>query len=297
MGSVKSITRGSSSISSKMINTSFLVILFVVAVTADFPVQNKVREDLPGVPAATVSGTCPNVKLQQDLDLEKYAGKWYWVSIIENEFLGKLSKCLRSEYKYSSAMVGFKVTTSGQSADGHPLSHTGDIRTTKEFPHASMSIVFEDSFPANYKVIETDYTSYSCVYSCTQTNAFKTEYGFIYSRNLSNNHVAAYNCAKAFKKNGIEFENFKPVDQSCWMPIPDSCNLSNNHIAAYNFVKAFKKNGIEFAKPVDQSCWMPLPDSCNLSNNHNAAYNCVKAFKKNDIKFTNFKSVDPSFES
>merc|ERR1712198_73646 len=218
MGSVESITRGSSSISSissKMINTSFLVILFVVAVTADFPVQNKVREDLPGVPAATVSGTCPNVKLQQDLDLEKYAGKWYWVSIIENEFLGKLSKCLRSEYKYSSAMVGFKVTTSGQSADGHPLSHTGDIRTTKEFPHASMSIIFEDSFPANYKVIETDYTSYSCVYSCTQTNAFKTEYGFIYSRNLSNNHVAAHNCAKAFKKNGIEFANFKPVDQSC----------------------------------------------------------------------------------
>merc|ERR1719204_880308 len=122
---------------------------------------------------------------------------------MENPFLGEMSKCIRSQYAYDPDIVGFNVSTSGKTSDDQALSTTGIIRTTKDNPHASMSILFDNVFPANYRIIETDYDSYSCVYTCTETSGFKTEFGFVFSRYYDNNNDATIKCAIAFKRNGI----------------------------------------------------------------------------------------------
>ncbi|CAL4061267.1 unnamed protein product [Meganyctiphanes norvegica] len=168
----------------------------------------------PGVPSYVESGKCPEVELQENFSHQKYAGKWYMGYKMDNPFLGDIEKCIQSDYQLDG--TGFKVTTSGTSKNYKNTEVKGEIRSTQEFPDASMSVLFPDSFPANYRVIDTDYTSYSCVYSCTTTNNFKSEFGFVFSRSAGGADRAWAKCGMPFLRNKINFAKLKPTDMSCF---------------------------------------------------------------------------------
>lgn len=133
---------------------------------------------------------------------------------MDNPFLGDVQKCIQSDYTVSG--TGFSVRTSGQNFNGNNAQQIGEIKSTQEFPPASLSVFFPDTFPANYQVMETDYTSYSCVYSCTTTSNHKSEFGFVFSRTPEGVNSAWTKCGPSFLKNRIDFAKLKPTDMSCF---------------------------------------------------------------------------------
>ncbi|ROT83832.1 crustacyanin subunit A [Penaeus vannamei] len=154
-----------------------------------------------GIPDFVVPGKCAKVANQDKFDLRK---------IIDNAYQ-PFTRCIHSNYDYSDSDYGFKVTTAGFSPSNEYLRMQGKIYPTKDFPAAHMLIDFPTVFAAPYEVIETDYDSYSCVYSCIEMSGYKAEFGFVFSRTPQTSGPANDKCASVFRKNGVDFSSFSDV--------------------------------------------------------------------------------------
>ncbi|ROT83844.1 crustacyanin subunit A [Penaeus vannamei] len=161
-----------------------------------------------GIPDFVVPGKCAKVANQDKFDLRKYSGRWYQTQIIDNAYQ-PFTRCIHSNYDYSDSDYGFKVTTAGFSPSNEYLRMQGKIYPTKDFPAAHMLIDFPTVFAAPYEVIETDYDSYSCVYSCIEMSGYKAEFGFVFSRTPQTSGPANDKCASVFRKNGVDFSSFR----------------------------------------------------------------------------------------
>ncbi|ROT83808.1 crustacyanin-A [Penaeus vannamei] len=139
-----------------------------------------------------------------------YSGRWYQTQIIDNAYQ-PYTRCIHSNYDYSDSDYGFKVTTAGFSPNNEYLRLQGKIYPTKDFqlPTCS-SISLPVLFAAPYEVIETDYETYSCVYSCIW-NGYKSEFGFVFSRTPQTSGPANDKCAPSSAKNGVDFALFNDV--------------------------------------------------------------------------------------
>jgi len=173
----------------------------------------SIAKDTPGVLEFVDTGKCNDVGVQPNFDYSKWAGSWYWSFLIDNPFLGDMEKCIKSEL--SNAGDAFDVITTGKTKFNADRQSVGQYRSTQEFADASMSVFFDGVIPANFKVLNTDYDSYSCIYSCTTTGGFKSEFGFIWTRNPKDAEYAFAQCGSTFVQNGINFAKFKQHDQSC----------------------------------------------------------------------------------
>ncbi|KAK4322107.1 hypothetical protein Pmani_007120 [Petrolisthes manimaculis] len=165
------------------------------------------------LPEYLLPGKCALPDLQDRFDLRRYSGRWYWSHIIENEYL-PMETCVHSQYDYSYTDYGFKVRTAGFNSDKEYLRLEGQVYPTKEFPAAHMLLDFPTVFAAPYQVLATDYESYSCIYSCIDTNGFKSEFGFVFSRSPTSDGSAEAKCAAVFAKNGIDFSRFQRVSHN-----------------------------------------------------------------------------------
>jgi len=173
----------------------------------------SIKANTPGLFEFVETGKCADVGVQSNFEYSKYAGSWYWSFLTDNPFLGDMAKCIKSDL--TEAGEAFDVVTSGQTVYGAERQQVGQYRSTQEFADASMSVFFDGVIPANLKVVETDYERYSCVYSCTTTNGFKAEFGFIFTRDPKDAEYAFAKCGSQFVSKGINFAKFKEADQSC----------------------------------------------------------------------------------
>ncbi|KAK7086096.1 Crustacyanin-A2 subunit [Halocaridina rubra] len=181
-----------------MLSIAVLSLSLVVYVSA---------ETLPDFLAA---GKCANVPIQDKFDLRRYHGRWYQTEIIDNPYQ-PYTKCINSFYDYNDDAFSFKVNTAGFSDSDEHLKLTGDIYPTKEFAAAHMLIDFPSVLGVPYQIIETDYDTYSCVYSCIDWGDYKTEFGFVFSRTPQNGGPATDRCKAVFKRNNIDFSKFVTV--------------------------------------------------------------------------------------
>ncbi|XP_071551631.1 crustacyanin-A2 subunit-like [Panulirus ornatus] len=165
------------------------------------------------IPSFVKPGKCASVANQDNFDLREYSGRWYITHMIENPYM-PMDRCIHSNYGYSSTDNGFKVTTAGFSTKNEYLSMDLDIYPTKEFPAAHMLLDAPSVFASPYEVIETDYDTYSCVYSCISTDNYKSEFGFVFSRFPKTEGLALQKCAEVFNKNGVDFSLFEPVSHT-----------------------------------------------------------------------------------
>ncbi|KAG7177237.1 crustacyanin-A2 subunit [Homarus americanus] len=166
-----------------------------------------------GIPSFVTAGKCASVANQDNFDLRRYAGRWYQTHIIENAYQ-PVTRCINSNYEYSGNDYGFKVTTAGFNPNDEYLKIDFKVYPTKEFPAAHMLIDAPSVFAAPYEVIETDYETYSCVYSCITTDNYKSEFAFVFSRTPQTSGPAVEKCAAVFNKNGVEFSKFVPVSHT-----------------------------------------------------------------------------------
>ncbi|XP_068226336.1 crustacyanin-A2 subunit-like [Palaemon carinicauda] len=179
-------------------------------------IGSVLSEDTPDIPEFLQKGNCAKVGIFPKFDLRRYSGRWYQTDIIEIPYQ-PYTRCINSFYDYSEPMYGFNVRTAGFTPEGVHEKKEGKIYPTERFPASHMLIDFPTVMGYPYEVIDTDYVTYSCVYSCVDWNAYKTEFAFVFSRTPENNGPATAKCKSVFTKRGIDFSTFVPV------PHTDDC--------------------------------------------------------------------------
>merc|ERR1712100_747170 len=135
--------------------------------------------------------SCPNVKVDQSLDLKRYPGLWYEVA---SQNLGFLQSCKCSVYNFTcteASCGSFDDHFSCNSDVSKPGSKV-DIVLKGKIPDLSVPAKMEESpikpwLPsAPYWVLEVGKQyEYAVVYACVGAVGFSSEYIYIFGRNPS----------------------------------------------------------------------------------------------------------------
>ncbi|CAJ1072703.1 apolipoprotein D-like [Xyrichtys novacula] len=125
-------------------------------------------------------GRCPRPAVQEKFDAARYLGKWYDIQRLPHSF--QKGECCTATYSLQSpGVVG--VLNKELLADGSISSISGTAYAKDASEPAKLLVsFFENSPPAPYWVLSTDYDSYSLVYSCTDLGVLHVEFAWIMSR-------------------------------------------------------------------------------------------------------------------
>ncbi|XP_074545354.1 apolipoprotein D-like [Halichoeres trimaculatus] len=126
------------------------------------------------------SGRCPKAAVQENFDAARYLGKWYDIQRLPHTF--QKGECCTATYSLlSPGVVG--VLNKELLADGSTSSISGSAWAKDPSEPAKLQVsFFENSPPAPYWVLSTDYENYSLVYSCTDLGVMHVEFAWIMSR-------------------------------------------------------------------------------------------------------------------
>lgn len=125
-------------------------------------------------------GPCPAETLQTDFDLSQYLGKWREAARLES-IPFETGDCVYADYSLKEdGMV--RVENTEILPDGEINNAIGKAYQTKKNP-AYLRVSFFWIFYGDYKVIETDYSDYSVVYSCSNWGLAHYQYAWILTRN------------------------------------------------------------------------------------------------------------------
>lgn len=129
-------------------------------------------------------GACPNVETIQRFDLNKYLGKWYEAEryFAWFEFAGK---CVTANYSINENDTVKILNKQISSLTGVATSIEGIGRLAGRSDESKLSVTFPSlplSFIAPYWILDTDYESYSVVWSCTNLGVFNVRNVWILTR-------------------------------------------------------------------------------------------------------------------
>ncbi|XP_035527086.1 apolipoprotein D-like [Morone saxatilis] len=125
-------------------------------------------------------GKCPKPAVQKDFDAARYLGTWYDIQRLPHAF--QKGECSTATYSLKSpGVVG--VLNRELLADGTISSISGSAMAQDPSEPAKLVVsFFENSPPAPYWVLSTDYDNYSLVYSCTDLGVLHVDFAWILSR-------------------------------------------------------------------------------------------------------------------
>uniref|UniRef100_UPI0037E9A89D apolipoprotein D-like n=1 Tax=Semicossyphus pulcher TaxID=241346 RepID=UPI0037E9A89D len=125
-------------------------------------------------------GRCPKPAVQENFDAARYLGKWYDIQRLPHTF--QKGECCTATYSLKSpGVVG--VLNQELLADGTINAISGSAKAKDASEPAKLQVsFFENSPPAPYWVLSTDYDNYSLVYSCTDLGVLHVEFAWIMSR-------------------------------------------------------------------------------------------------------------------
>jgi len=167
------------------------------------------------IPNFVVRGNCPNVDeralwSRQSSQLSNYAGAWFEMARTENPFQ-QVQQCVRNEYQFDGSK--FVARTSGRDASGQLAVHQGQVLPMPAGdPH--LVVDYQGSWTAPYVVLNTDYSSFSCVYSCLGHTfagdaSWYSDFGFIFQRSPYQDQNAINTCLEEFRRIGVPSSRFQ----------------------------------------------------------------------------------------
>ncbi|CAC5382784.1 APOD [Mytilus coruscus] len=163
----------------------------------------------------TRPGVCPNVRTQPGFDLNRYLGQWY-----ESEkffFIPEIGlRCNSALYTLNGNGAVSVVNSGIETSTGMVRSVTGTAISTSAVEPGRLVVQFTPfTPPGQYWVLDTDYESYSVVYSCRQQGLQRIESAFILTRERSG--LPAATRIQLYSKllaSGINAYDFIPTDQT-----------------------------------------------------------------------------------
>ena len=161
-------------------------------------------------------GKCRNNQVKPDFDLNQYLGAWYEIEKFPASFERGL-KCGKAFYELKDnghirvLNRGIKVS-SGAAND----VVEGDAYAPDPNQPAKLKLKFFWWQPrGDYWVFDTDYSTYSVVYSCDNIfGLIKIEFAWILSRERSLDDDTRSAILRDMRRNGINTRHFKKADQT-----------------------------------------------------------------------------------
>ncbi|XP_064082822.1 apolipoprotein D-like [Macrobrachium nipponense] len=153
-------------------------------------------------------GVCPNITEKYDFDPVPYLGRWYETQRFSALFEDG-QDCVNAIYEdMGDGYV--KVHNMGRSASGELMEIIGKAHLIAP---GVLSVEFPGHGAGDYHVLDTDYETFSCVYSCGQVGPLRVEYAWLLTRNVIVDEALVERANQVFTKNGIDVSNFQPTHQ------------------------------------------------------------------------------------
>lgn len=161
--------------------------------------------------AQVLPGECPEFVPKEDFDVEQYLGKWYEIMRVETRY--ELNQvCNYAEYTdRGDGTVG--VHNAGLEADGTMTEIFGYVEPS-DVSGALLLHLDGVPFVGDYNVLETDYVTYTSVFSCGPVPLLgHVEQAWILARKPSLTEDELNTALSAFAKWGINTEKYHVTDQ------------------------------------------------------------------------------------
>jgi len=156
--------------------------------------------------------SCPQVETKADFDLGKYMGRWYEIEKYPNWF--EKGSCNGAEYKLKPE-GGVAVNNSEILDNGKPNFAIGQARQDPSSNIAShLQVRFSKWQPwGQYLVLDTDYDSFTVVYSCTNLLVARLEFLWVMSRERSLSAENRSSIYKMLDNYGISTSSLEAANQ------------------------------------------------------------------------------------
>ena len=115
------------------------------------------------VKAGISTGSCPEVKLQENFDVSKYAGTWYEIAR-DQSFPGEKFQCQQARYTPKKDGTLNVLNTEYDLSQGK-LSGVHGFASCNG-PQCQLH--FSDDHAGDYRVVASDFKNFSIVYSCSE---------------------------------------------------------------------------------------------------------------------------------
>ncbi|KAL7640941.1 UNVERIFIED_CONTAM: hypothetical protein RMT77_008078 [Armadillidium vulgare] len=167
-------------------------------------------------------GGCPKQVSMQDFNLTLYLGKWYEYSNYF-AFYQEGSRCVEALYiededgsiKVTNTQIGLfnqeiKIVGRGTLVD--PILKDGRLKVTF-FPFSAGAELFGFLNNGNYWVLDTDYDSYSVVWSCTNLGIYNFQNLWILTRNRTPEKSVTDKAEKIVTDRNLDLISLKKTPQ------------------------------------------------------------------------------------
>ncbi|XP_063595212.1 uncharacterized protein LOC134772083 [Penaeus indicus] len=149
-------------------------------------------------------GSCASISLMEGFESEKYLGTWYTISSVPNSYI-PVKKCMTDTVTMQD--IDMEIVTKGFGEDDSPQSSEAVLSEVVPFnPFEEPFLQLQASLvpPVPYHIVETDYTSYSCVYSCFDLLNIRAELFFILSRTPEISPETKQRCLDLFEEKDVD---------------------------------------------------------------------------------------------
>ncbi|KAF2362181.1 Lipocalin/cytosolic fatty-acid binding domain [Trinorchestia longiramus] len=159
----------------------------------------------------------------EGLDLNKFAGTWFTIERIPNQYV-ETASCIYTNYTVDGS--GLLTHEFGKNAVGEAITIQSQMKANK--PGEAMTVISDGVPEAPLKIVATDYDTYACLESCLQYPAFKAQFAWILTKKPASSIEAAKTCHDILKtKMSIDSSSFKKVKQGRGCEYPTWARNSN----------------------------------------------------------------------
>ncbi|XP_071521225.1 crustacyanin-A2 subunit-like [Panulirus ornatus] len=166
------------------------------------------RQTCAFIPDFLEMGSCAKVTLKPDFDPVKYTGLWFDIESVPNEYQ-YTKMCVTQNYTWTGQVM--RVATRGLTQDETKVQQ-GAVMHPEQDP-AHMTVEAAGVPEAPYQIVDTDYRSFSCVYSCLEYFGFRAEFAWVFSRTPTLPDDKIKRCHDAFTRMKVDPEKMIPIVQ------------------------------------------------------------------------------------